>query len=295
MTDFSKMREVALDSWGGLYSSNEPIILVGNATCGRSAGSIQVQETFEKLSIAHDIPCQIIEVGCIGLCFMEPIVCIIEPNQPAVFFGNITPERVGDLFNSYIIGGYIIEDLVIGTTGDVALEGISEIFDLPILKPQVRRVLKRCGFIDPTNLEHYLANDGYSGFQKALGEGPEFVIDQVKHSQLRGRGGAGFPTWKKWRFCRDAEADTKYLICNADEGDPGAFMNRSLIEGDPHALIEGMIISGFALGASTGYIYCRAEYPLALERLRLAIHQAKESGLLGENILNSGFNFEIQI
>jgi len=295
MTNFSRIQEGALESWGKLQSNSEPIILVGNATCGRSAGSIQVLDTFEKLAAAHNIRCQFIEVGCIGLCFLEPIVCVIKPHQPDIFFGNITDERVGDLFNSYIIGGDIIEELVIGTTGEVTLEGISDIFDLPILKPQVRRVLKRCGFIDPTNLEHYLANNGYTGLQKAFEKGPEFVIDQVKRSQLRGRGGAGFPTWRKWRFCRDAKADTKYLICNADEGDPGAFMNRSLIEGDPHALIEGMIISGYALGASTGYIYCRAEYPLALERLRLAIHQAEICGLLGENILNSGFDFEIKI
>ena len=133
MTNFSELREVALESWRELYSSKEPIILVGNATCGRSAGSIQVQETLEKLSIAHDIPCQIIEVGCIGLCFMEPIVCVIEPNQPAVFFGNITPERVGDLFNSYIIGGYIIEDLVIGTAGDVSTGAVDDLKTISVI------------------------------------------------------------------------------------------------------------------------------------------------------------------
>jgi len=164
-----------------------------------------------------------------------------------------------------------------------------------VLKPQVRRALKRCGFIDPTDVGHYFANNGYSGLTKAIEIGPEGVLEEVKQSGLRGRGGGGFPTWRKWRFCRDTESDQKYLICNADEGDPGAFMNRSLIEGDPHALIEGMIISGFALGASMGYIYCRAEYPLALERLRLAIGQAEEQGLLGKNILGSGFNFKIKI
>ena len=157
-------------------------------------------------------------------------------------------------------------------------------------------MLRNCGFIDPTQIDHYLAQDGYSG----SGQGrwrwsPEEIIEEIKRSGLRGRGGAGFPTWRKWQFCRDAKGDEKYLICNADEGDPGAFMNRSLLEGDPHALLEGMLIAGRAIGRRHGYIYCRAEYPLALERLRVAIAQAEEYGLLGPNILGSGFAFHIKI
>ena len=183
----------------------------------------------------------------------------------------------------------------LGTVNGEGELDIPAFFDQPVFDGQVRRALMRCGFIDPSKLEHYLANDGYIGLEKALDLTPEKVIDIVKQSGIRGRGGAGFPTWRKWQFCRDAESEQKYLICNADEGDPGAFMNRSLIEGDPHSLIEGMIVSGYAIGADTGYIYCRAEYPLALERLRLAIHQAEEIELLGENILDSGFTFKIKI
>ena len=164
-----------------------------------------------------------------------------------------------------------------------------------MFKSQVRRTLGKCGLIDPTNINHYLAQDGYSGLEKALQTGPERVIEEVKKSGLRGRGGAGFPTWRKWQFCREAPGSEKYLVCNADEGDPGAFMNRSLLEGDPHALLEGMLIAGYAIGAQAGYVYCRAEYPLALERLRTAIAQATEYKLLGQNILDSGFNFHLKV
>jgi NADH-quinone oxidoreductase subunit F len=295
MFDFSLLQEKAKGNWDALNAGTKPLITIGNATCGRSAGSIDVMDAIRSETAKIGIDCNIIEVGCIGLCYMEPIVCISKPDQPVIAFGNVTPKKVKTLIESYIVNDEIPKDLVIGTYGDGHLSDVPQLFELPVLKPQVRRALKRCGFIEPTDIEHYFANDGYTGLTRAFDVGPERVIEEVKHAGLRGRGGAGFPTWRKWRFCRDTPSDKKYLICNADEGDPGAFMNRSLIEGDPHALIEGMIISGFALGASTGYIYCRAEYPLALERLRLAIQQAEEVGLVGENILGSGFNFKIKI
>jgi NADH:ubiquinone oxidoreductase subunit F (NADH-binding)/NAD-dependent dihydropyrimidine dehydrogenase PreA subunit len=164
-----------------------------------------------------------------------------------------------------------------------------------MLKPQVRIVLRNCGLIDPEDIDHYLAHDGYLGLQKALDKGPEGVIAEVKEAGLRGRGGAGFPTFKKWEICRNAPGDVKYMICNADEGDPGAFMNRSLIEGDPHAVLEGMLIAAQAIGATHGYIYIRAEYPLAIVRLRKALAQMREYGLLGRNILGTGFSFDITI
>jgi len=173
--------------------------------------------------------------------------------------------------------------------------GIPKFFELPMLKPQVRVVLRNCGFIDPEEIDHYLANDGYLGLIKAFNIGPEAVIAEVRDAGLRGRGGAGFPTHKKWQICRSSPGEAKYLICNADEGDPGAFMNRSLIEGDPHAVLEGMLIAAYAIGATHGYIYIRAEYPLAIVRLRRAIAQMREYGLLGENVLDSGFDFDITI
>src|SRR4030042_4371933 len=164
-----------------------------------------------------------------------------------------------------------------------------------MLQPQVRVVLRNCGIIDPEDIDHYLANDGYLGLMKAFENVAEWVLNEVRESGLRGRGGAGFATSKKWEICRAQPGKPKYIICNADEGDPGAFMNRSLIEGDPHAVLEGLLIAGFVLGASHGYVYIRAEYPLAVERLRKAIVQMRQYGFLGRNIMGSGFNFEVTI
>jgi NADH-quinone oxidoreductase subunit F len=256
---------------------------------------MSVMETFQNQAATAGIEINLIEVGCIGLCYLEPVVCIQKPGQPMIAFGNVTINEAKRLVDDYLVRDKIPAKLVLGTIGETEFSGFPRLFDLPMLKPQVRRVLERCGFIDPTNIEHYLANKGYTGLTRAFDIGPDRVVEEIKQAGLRGRGGAGFPTWRKWQYCRETESDHKYLICNADEGDPGAFMNRSLIEGDPHALIEGMIISGYALGASVGYIYCRAEYPLALERLRLAIKQAEYHGLLGGNILGSGFDFKIKI
>ncbi len=295
MSDLTSVQTQSNAIWESLLSGDKTLITIGNATCGRSAGSIEVMTAIEAETREQGFECNIIEVGCIGLCYLEPIVCVQKPGQPMVVFGNVTIKQVKNLVAEYLLKDQIPRRLVLGTIGDIELDDIPKLFALPVLKPQVRRALNRCGFIDPTDLHHYFANDGYTGLTKALEIGPEAVLEEVKQSGLRGRGGGGFPTWRKWRFCRDTESDQKYLICNADEGDPGAFMNRSLIEGDPHALIEGMIISGYALGASMGYIYCRAEYPLALERLRLAIEQAEAHGLLGKNILDSGFDFQIKI
>ncbi len=295
MPDFAALQKTASTAWNDLNTGDQPLITIGNATCGRSAGSLEVMAAIQAQAVEAGLPVNIIEVGCIGLCYLEPIVAIQKPGQPMLVFGNVDVKQVPKLIAGYLVKGEIPAKLVLGTLGTEILDDIPKLFDLPVLKPQVRRALHRCGFIDPTNLDHYIAQNGYSGLTRAFEVGPEQVLEEVKNSGLRGRGGGGFPTWRKWTFCRDAESDQKYLICNADEGDPGAFMNRSLIEGDPHALIEGMIISGYCLGASIGYIYCRAEYPLALERLRLAIQQAEETGFLGHDILGSGFDFKIKI
>ena len=182
-----------------------------------------------------------------------------------------------------------------GKMGGAPADGIPELAEHPVLRRQVRRILSKCGVIDPENVGHYLAHNGYRGFLRALEIGSDKTLEEVKNSGLRGRGGAGFPTFKKWEFCRNVPADTRYLICNADEGDPGAFMNRSLLEGDPHAVLEGMLIAGFAMHANKGYIYCRAEYPLAIRRLETAIAQMREMGLLGDNILGSDYSFDIAI
>jgi len=287
--NFADLSKQAKKEWKALNSSQRPLILVGTATCGRSAGALEVLETFKKESKKRGFDCNIIEVGCIGLCYAEPVVCIIKPSSGGICYGNITSEKVKELIEWYLVNDNPLAKHALGMCKATIGDG-GDIFKL-----QVRRVLRHCGFIDPTNIKHYLANNGYSGLIKALDTGPDRIIDEIKKSGLRGRGGAGFPTWRKWQFCRKAKGEKKYLICNADEGDPGAFMNRSLIEGDPHSLLEGMLIAGYAIGAREAYIYCRAEYPLALERLRIALKQAEEYGLLGDNILNQGFSFHINI
>ena len=292
---FDKIRYQAEEEWKALNEIRQPLILVGTATCGRSAGSLEVLETFHKQLKKRNINCTIMETGCIGLCYAEPIVFITIPSMPTICYGNVTPKKAKELVLAYLINKNPMPEYALGTIGDVGIKGIPRLFDTPVLKLQVRRTLRNCGFIDPTNVNHYLANKGYAGLTKAFNMSAEDVIEQIKKSGLRGRGGAGFPTWRKWQFCREAEEKEKYIICNADEGDPGAFMNRSLIEGDPHSILEGMLIAGYAIGAKEGYIYCRVEYPLALERLRLAIRQAEESGLLKNNILGSGFSFNIHV
>lgn len=293
--EIAKLISKASAEWKELLDGSVPAFLVGNATCGRSAGASSV---IEKLNYEIDyqkLNFKVLEVGCIGMCFLEPIVCIYRPNYPTIVYGNVSEKDAENMIHAFINGGEIINDNIIGIIGDKGDNDLPNLFDIPVMKPQKRLVLNNCGIIDPTNLNHYLANKGYAGLQKTLRLNPQHVIDRIQESGLRGRGGAGFPTWRKWQFCKDQVSETKYLICNADEGDPGAFMNRSLLEGDPHSLIEGMLIAGYAIGATMGYIYCRAEYPLALERLGLAISQAEENNLLGENILESGYNFKIKM
>ncbi len=232
----------------------------------------------------------VIQTGCHGFCENGPIVTIYPEGT---FYVHVKAADAKDIVEQHIMKGEVIESLLY--MDPVTHRRVQTHADVPFYKKQVRRVLARCGLIDPENIGEYIAMDGYQGLAKALTMDPQAVIDEVKLSGLRGRGGAGFPTGKKWQFCRDAAGDKKYIICNADEGDPGAFMDRSILEGDPHSVLEGMCIGGYAIGADEAYIYCRAEYPLALHRLKVAIQQAEEVGLLGERILGSDFNFKIHI
>ena len=292
---FDEIKAKAMSEWEALEHSDKPRILIGAATCGRASGALTMLEAINSELAQHNIEATIIQVGCIGLCYAEPLVDIVKPNRPRICYGNVTPEIIPQLIQDYIINDNPRSDLALGTIGDGSIKDIPKLFELPMLKPQVRMVLRNCGIIDPENINHYIARDGYSGLVKALGMKPEEVIEEIKRSGLRGRGGAGFPTGLKWEFCRKSPGKVKYLICNADEGDPGAFMNRSLLEGDPHAVLEGMLIGAYAIGATEGYIYIRAEYPLAIERLELALRQMADYGLLGDNILGSNFSFHIKI
>jgi len=281
--------------WGG----GKILILIGTATCGRSAGALKTKKVFEDELSDRGIEANIIEVGCMGPCYAEPLVCIIKPDSPGICYRNITPEKAKELVAKYItVDGEDCDPIVeyaMGTIGNGAVKHIPRLEDIPVFKRQVRRLFEKLGYIDPMNINHYIAYGGYSGLAKALEMEPADIIEEVKKSGLRGRGGGGFPTGRKWEAGYAAKGDVKYIVCNADEGDPGAFMDRSIIEGDPHAVLEGMIIAGYTIGAKLGYIYVRAEYPLAVETLKIALKQAKDTGVLGENILGTGFDFDIVI
>jgi NADH-quinone oxidoreductase subunit F len=272
--------------------SKETAVLIGSATCGNSAGAQTAKDVMNKELEGHDV--RIIDVGCIGLCYAEPIVMVLKPDMPAVFYGNVTKKVAKKIANYHVIHSEPLRKYALGSYGG-KIEGIDPLFEEKNMKMQKRRILRNCGFIDPTNIGHYLARGGYTGFMRALEMDSSEIIGEMKKAGVRGRGGAGFPTWMKWQFCLDSNQETNYLVCNADEGDPGAFMNRSLLESDPHSILEGILIAAKTIGAKTAYIYCRAEYPLALERLKIAIQEMKERGFLGENIQGSGFNLEIII
>ncbi|MFC2060694.1 NADH-quinone oxidoreductase subunit F, partial [Chloroflexota bacterium] len=239
---FDEIRSQALAEWEARQYTKKPRILVGTATCGRAAGAMAVLETINNELARLGIEATVTQVGCIGLCYAEPLVDISKPGRPRVCYSGVTPEIAARLIEDYIVNDNPCPELAMGTLGEGSLDGIPKLLDLPVLKPQVRISLRNCGHIDPEDIKHYIANDGYSGLIKALGMGPEGVLEEIKKSGLKGRGGAGFPTGQKWDFCRKAPGNEKYLICNADEGDPGAFMDRSLLEGDPHAVLEGMLI-----------------------------------------------------
>ena len=292
---FEEVKARAMSQWKAMQNSSKPRILIGMGTCGVAAGAEDILKALERELAKADIQADIIQVGCIGLCYAEPLIEIIKPGMPGVFYGNLIPELISEIVGDYLVAGNPRPDLALGTRGEDTLENIPRLFDLPVLKPQVRIALRDCGNIDPESIYHYIANNGYEGLSKALKMEPQAVIDEIKRSGLRGRGGAGFPTGVKWQFCHDAPGATKYIVCNADEGDPGAFMDRALLEGDPHAVLEGMLIGAYTIGASEGYIYIRAEYPLAIGRLRVALKQMEECGLLGDSIMGSGFNFHIKI
>jgi len=269
-------------------------ILVGAATCGRAAGALDIVDAFARELKRQGLEVPIIQVGCIGLCYAEPLVTISKLGSLRVVYANITPEIVHRLVEGYVIGDDPCLELALGTLEEDD-GGAVYIPELPRFEHELRLILRRCGYVNPENVDQYIANGGYSGLKKVLKMSPEKIIEELKKSGLRGRGGAGFPTHRKWELCRKAGSTPKYVICNADEGDPGAFMDRVVLESDPHQVIEGIIIAGYAVGAEQGYIYVRAEYPLAIERIQLALKQAGELGFLGDNILGSGFGFHIDI
>ncbi|ACB84831.1 NADH-quinone oxidoreductase subunit NuoF [Natranaerobius thermophilus] len=262
-----------------------PVVKIGMASCGIAAGAKKVYDLFSDEAQSK---ASVQETGCVGMCFKEPLVEVID-NEGRFIYGDVDEKKAQQIIEDHLDNGQPVEDLIVYS--DKIESEIQKYLD-----SQKRILLKNSGKIDPENIESYLEEGGYQGLLNALKEmTPKDVIEEVQSSGLRGRGGAGFPTFKKWEFTRIEERQPKYVICNADEGDPGAFMDRSVLESDPHSLLEGMAIAGYAIGANTGYIYIRAEYPLAVKRLEIAIEQAKEKGYLGKNIQDTGFDFDIYI
>lgn len=296
MNDFSALQQISLKEWQMLQASPDPVIYIGMGSCGLASGAGDVWDLTKEILDHQKLKIKVLKVGCIGPCYLEPFMDIQNPGLPRVSFNNVNEQKLRKLIPAYLKNGKSgIRPL--GHLGDIRepLDGINSFWEQPMLKLQERIVLRNCGIVDPENIKHYIGRGGFTGLQKSIELGPIGVIEEVKTAGLRGRGGAGFPTWKKWQLCHDAPGRKKYLICNADEGDPGAFMNRSLMEGDPYSLLEGMIIAAYAIQAEQAYIYIRAEYPLAIERLKLAISQLHDCGLLGENILGSGFGLDIRL
>ena len=272
-------------------NTREKHILVCHGTGCTSSKSPKIIENFRKILEEKKIEnVRVIQTGCFGLCAKGPIV-IIRPED--TFYAMVTPEDCEEIINTHIIEGKLVDRLLCKDVNDSFVKRLDE---LTFYKKQKRIALQNCGVIDPENIDEYIAFDGYCALEKALKEmTPEEVIKEVTDSGLRGRGGAGFPTGKKWELTRIAKGEQKYVVCNADEGDPGAFMDRSILEGDPHCVLEAMAIAGYAIGANKGYVYVRAEYPIAVERFGVAIKQAREYGLLGKNIFGSNFDFDVEI
>jgi NADH-quinone oxidoreductase subunit F len=268
-------------------------VLICHGTGCASGGSPKVLEAFKeelrKKNLEKEV--LVIATGCHGMCEFGPIV-VVYPE--GTFYSRVNPEDVSEIVEEHLYKGRIVNRLLYKEP--ISAEKVCHYKEIPFYGKQHRVVLSNCGYINPDNIDEYISRDGYQALGKCLTEmSPAQVIDEMKKSGLRGRGGGGFPTGLKWSFCAASPGDKKYVICNADEGDPGAFMDRSILEGDPHAVIEGMMIGAYAMGADEGYIYCRAEYPLAIKRLQTAIRQATDYGLLGENVLGTDFNFSLHI
>ncbi|TET13160.1 NADH-quinone oxidoreductase subunit F, partial [Candidatus Aerophobetes bacterium] len=283
------------------------------ASCGLASGAGEVFQVLAEEIKRRNLDITLVQSGCAGFCEKEPLVDIMKPGWPRISYCEMNSKKIrkiiellleGKVEKDWILAKAEEEELLLeGTRRPYPLNGIPEELEEilpykyhPFYEKQLKIAMRNCGFIDPENIDEYIARGGYSTLYKVLIQcDPDQVIEEITKSGLRGRGGGGFPTGRKWHYCRNAPGDIRYVVCNADEGDPGAYMDRSVLEGDPHSVLEGMIIGAYAIGSNEGYIYIRAEYPLAVQTLRKAIKQAEDYGFLGKNIFNSGFDFSIQI
>jgi NADH-quinone oxidoreductase subunit F len=288
---YHELKAEALDESKRLR--NKPVILVGTATCGVAAGALTVKEAIEEVLLEKNLEAEVVEVGCLGLCYAEPLVVVAKPGSTPLCYGNVQPELARRLVYEVLVNDDPCYEFAL-----VALEPNDEFptfSDFPRGVHEQKIILEHGGFIDPENINQYIARDGYAALAKALTMTPQEVIAEITSSRLRGRGGAGFPAGIKWQSGRLATGVEKYVICNGDEGDPGAFMDRSILESNPHQVLEGLAISAYAVGAKKGIFYIRAEYPRAIQKVHKAIEQAREKGFVGNSILGSTFDFEVEV
>ncbi|MFH1437484.1 MAG: NADH-ubiquinone oxidoreductase-F iron-sulfur binding region domain-containing protein [Pseudomonadota bacterium] len=287
------LKKEASSEWEGAFCGECRSIAVGTATCGRSAGAMELLEAAKEEARNLGLDIAVKETGCLGHCYGEPMAIFNSSDLPPLLYGYLTPQKMKALVKRIYTESDPVFEWMMGAM--IENDSIPSVFEDPRFKREEKRLLARCGRIDPENILHAVARGCYEGFMRSLRMEPAAIIEEIRASGLRGLGGAGFPTWKKWKVCADSKADVKYLICNADEGDPGAFMDRTILESDPHGVIEGMLIAARAIGSRKGFIYIRREYPLAVARFRKAVEDAQARGLLGSDILDCGMDFSIDI
>ena len=296
MTAFTDLKARADERWQELVSGDRPWIRVGTAVCGHAAGALDVVEALKAELASQNVEATVDEVGCLGLCFAEPLVDVLKAGKPRVFFRNVSPEDVPALVESYLVKDTVPGDKALGYLGAGPVDGVADLGSLPGMRLQQRIALRNAGHIAPDDILQYIANGGYAGLNKALFEmQPEDVIKEVIDSGMRGRGGAAFPTGVKWSFLVRSPGPPKYILCNCEEGDPGAYNDKGILESDPYSLLEGMAIAGYGTGASNGFVFIRHGHDGPIDRTERAIEQAYEAGLLGENILGSDFSFDIEV
>ena len=293
---FEYIKTRSLKRWEGLTQGGQPWIRVGTALCGKAAGADQVIAALEESLEQRNVSAVVSEVGCLGACFAEPLVDVTMPDGSRVIYENVTPERVARIVDSHIIEQNPVADYALGSLGEGSRQDIPGLMDHPMMKMQQRVALRNAGHIDPNDIHHYVANDGYAALNRALTEmTPEEVREEVSKSGLRGRGGAAFPTGTKWNFLAGARSSVKYILVNCEEGDPGAFNDKGILESDPHSLIEGLILAGYATGATMGYVFIRHGHDGPIDRTWRAIEEARQFGILGRNVLGSDFYFDIEV
>lgn len=292
-SNFASIKTLAVKRLNDIESKDIPRIYIGTATCGRASGSLETKTAFEETLKERGINALIIPVGCIGHCYAEPLVIIHNPGFPPICYYEVTPGKAKLLVKSFLEKGDPLFEYVLGAMEED--EMIPSVMDSPRFNMEKRIVMQDCGIINPEDIYDYISREGYSSLEKALSMRPEEIIDEVKVSGLRGRGGAGFPAGRKWELAKNAKGDKRVVICNADEGDPGAYMDRTILESNPHQVLEGIAICAYAIEAEEAFVYVRTEYPLAVEMIKRAISQAEEINLLGRQILGTGFSLDISV